>query len=106
MLQEAGCLTKDVSVLRRLTYAAASLNKDVPGYSELVSRFGFKKSVCPVSEEKLTVFIENVEYLDRGAFMKERDLFAELIHMEGFQGKPLGIVLISPNNTCKLCNGK
>ena len=62
--------------------------------------------MCPVSEEKLTVFIETVEYLDKGAFMKERDLFAELIHMEGFQGKPLGIVLISTNNTCKLCNGK
>ena len=34
MLQEAGCLTKDVSVLRRLTYAAASLNKDVPDWSQ------------------------------------------------------------------------
>ena len=55
-------------------------------------------SVCPVSEEKLTVFIENVEYLDSGSFMKDTDLFTELIHMEGFQGKPLRIVLISPNN--------
>lgn len=106
MLQEAGGLTKDVSVLRRLTFAAASLHKDIPRYCELVSRFGFKDNVCPVSEEKLRVFIENVEYLDKKAFMKDRDLFTELIHMEGFQGKPLGIVLISSNNTCKLCEGK
>ena len=106
MLQEASSLTKDVSVLRRLTFAATSLHKDVPRYSELVSRFGFKKNLCPVSEEKLRVFIENVEYLDSGAFIKDRDLFTELIHMEGFQGRPLGIVLISSNNTCKLCKGK
>ena len=106
MLQEAGLLTKDISVLRRLSYAASSLTKDVPGYSELISRFGFKGNVCPVSEEKLTVLIENVEYLDKGAFMKDRELFAEFIHMEGFQGKPIGIVLISPNKICKLCNGK
>ena len=35
--------------------------------------------------------------------MKDRDLFTELIHMEVFQGKPLGIVPISSNSTCKLC---
>ena len=49
--------------------------------------------------------LENVKYLDEDAFDTDSNLLNELIQHEGFQGKSLGIVLISGNNKCKLCGG-
>ena len=44
-------------------------------------------------------------YLDEDACDTDSNLLNELIQHEGFQGKSLGIVLISGNNKCKLCGG-
>jgi len=66
-----------------------------------VSRFTFRlqpQDKCP-SSERVRVLIENVEYLDSRAFVKDRDLYMELQQMEGFQRNPLGIVLISSNES-------
>ncbi len=45
MLEEASCISKDPSVLRRLIFAASNLSKDMPKYWNFVSDFGkvFKK---------------------------------------------------------------
>ena len=92
-----------ISVLRRLSIAAYSLHKDTPKSWQLVTRFSLAKcsgsAISSIDQVKLLV--ENVRYLDEDAFNTDSDLQREL--KEGFQGKSLGIVLISANNKCKLC---
>lgn len=107
MLQEASAICSDVSVLRRLSFAAVTLHRDTPRYWELVASFGFlKSSGCVIpSSEKIKVLLENVKCLDEDAFDTDSNLLKELIQHEGFQGKSLGIVLISGNHKCKLCGG-
>ena len=104
MLQEASALCSDVSVLRRLSFAAASLPGDTPNYWELVSSFGFS-SCLPPSTDKVKILIENLKYLDEKSFDTDSQFLRELTLQEGFQGRPLGIVLISANSKCRLCGG-
>ena len=35
----------------------------------------------------------------------DQSLLQQMHQLEGFQGHPLGIVLLSANNTCRLCGG-
>ena len=94
-------------MLRRLTFAAAALHKDTPNYWDLVASFGFLKSSeskLP-SVEKLKVVLENVNYLEEDAFNTDSQLMKELMQHEGFQGRSLGIILLSTNGKCKLCEG-
>ena len=44
MIEESSNLTSDVSVLRRLVFAAKNINTSAPGYWDLVRGFGFKYS--------------------------------------------------------------
>ena len=93
-------------MLRRLSFAAYSLHKDTPKYWELATRLSFAKcSGCAIPINEVKVLVENVQYLDEDAFNTDSDLQRELMRVEGFQGKSLGIVLISANNKCKLCGG-
>ena len=105
MLHKASAICSDVSVLRRLSFAEGTLNRDTPKYWELVSSFGFMKSACKIpSSDKVKVLLENVKYL-AGAFDYDSHLIRELMQHEGFHSRALGIVLISGNNTCKFCGG-
>jgi len=108
MLQEACEFTPEHSVLRRVSFAAASLPEETPGYWEFVTSFGFHHSVNKANADvnKVRLYMENTKCLDPGVFHDDRSLKKELISQEGFQGHSIGIVLISPNNTCKSCNGK
>ena len=107
MLQEASSVCSDISILRRLSFAAYTLHKDTPKYWELVTRFGFTKSSGSAipSIDTVKLLVDNVKYLDEGAFNTDDNLLGELIKEDGFQGKSLGIVLISANDKCKLCGG-
>lgn len=107
MLQEASVICSDISVLRRLSFAAVTLPRDTPKYWDLVVSFGFLKSsgFAIPSSDKVKVLLENVKYLDEDAFDKDNHLLRELIQHEGFQGKSLGVVLISSNNKCRYCGG-
>ena len=51
----------------------------------------------------MQVLLEKIDFLDHNAFRSDTALQKELIDQEGFEGHPLGIVLISTKNTCKLC---
>ena len=70
MLQEASSICSDISVLRRLSFAAATLHRDTPKYWELVASFGFSKvSGCAIpSSDEVKILLENVKYLDEDAF--------------------------------------
>jgi hypothetical protein len=74
MLQEAGSLCKDPSVLRRLSFAAATLHKDTPKYWDIVASFGFKLSSESTSSGKVKLLLENLEFLDKNAFDKDHNL--------------------------------
>ena len=106
MLQEASNLCSNISVLRRLTFAATAIPKDTPRYWELVTEFGFQE--CSISShlsDKVRILLENTTYLEEHAFDKDNELFKELAQMKAFQKHQLGIVLISSNSTCINCGG-
>lgn len=105
MLQEVAQLTDDVSVVRRLSFAASNLNRDTPGYWELVRKFGYKSSLLPPID-KVKLALENISFLDKAAFSTDISLLREMIQVDGFHGHSLGIVLISENSTCKMCGGE
>ena len=106
MLQEATCFASSPSVLKRLMFAANKVLLDTPRYWELVMKFGFHSSATTSCLEKVKIYIENVKYLDKDSLNDDNILMKELLEHEGFQGHPLGVILISSNDICKLCGGK
>lgn len=106
VLEEASTICSDLSVLRRLSCAASTLHKDVPRYWDLVTEFGFQSTEDRSSIEKVQVLLENIQYMDTGTFDSDRCLMKELLDHQGFDGNPLGIVLVSSKKTCNSCTGK
>jgi len=108
MFEEASELCQDVSILRRLSFATSNLNKETPRYWDFVKAFGFMSASLsakvPDSKEVET-FMQNLEYLDNEAMEVDHNLFRQMQKLEGFDGHPLGIVLISPNRLCRLRGG-
>ena len=45
-------------------------------------------------------------YIDSKALISDKDLQKELFELDGFQGHPLGIVLVSAKQTCGMCGQK
>jgi len=105
MLQEACNLTSDPSTLRRLTFAATALPKDTPKYWEFVTSFGYYCSQNSHVVEQTRIFVENLRCIDANSLAEDKTLMKELMAHSGFQGHPIGIVLISSNKSCKLCGG-
>lgn len=103
MLQEASNTCKDPSVLRRLTFAAANLNKDIPNYWNIVTEFGFKKSSETGCRDKVKLLLENIQFLDESAIDSDHILLKELHEHEGINGHSLGVVLISARENCGMC---
>jgi len=60
MLQEFSGLSSDVSVIRRLTFAARYIDADAPGYLSLVKQFAFKFSAVVPDSRKVQIFLENL----------------------------------------------
>ena len=106
MLEEASSICSDVSVVRRLCFVASALPKDIPRYWELVTEFGFQSSANTPSTEDVQVLLENMSYMEKSAFNRDSCLEKELIDHCGFERHPLGIILISSNETCNMCSGK
>lgn len=105
MIEESSNLTSDVSVLKRLVFAAKNINASAPGYWDLVRRFGFKHSPEKHDSRKVQIFIENLASLDQESFSSDTELLTELYQFEGYHGNPLGIILISNKETCRSCAG-
>ena len=106
MLQEISSICSDLSVVRRLSFAVATLPRDTPGYWEVVTKFGYRSCSTVPTTAKVQLMLENVDFLDHGAFDPDRSLQKELAEQDGFEGHPLGIVLVSANTICKLCKGE
>ena len=105
MLEVIAKYIKDVSVLRRLLFAAVFLSPQLPQFWGLVVEFATlgKDSAKSISPDQARVFIENIQLLHAKAFDTDKDLFREILQMEIPAARPIGIPLISNNATCLLC---
>ena len=99
---------KDVTVFRRMQFAAAYLPEEMPHYWEIVTSFANKNQTdkVVVTSETTRVLIENLQFLGSKLFSMDLDLTKELITMEyGADRKQIGIPLIPPQKQCQKCNG-
>ena len=98
----------DVSVLRRLLLAVASLNPELPAFWEVVIVFATegKVSRCSLTPEEMKAITENIQVLHASAFQPDCKLQQELISLHLPGKKPLGVVLISPESVCVICGGQ
>ena len=105
MWQEVESLLPQVSDLRRLLFAVASLPKDTPKYMDIIMKFVFGYNNQDKAE-KIRILIENLEFLDNKAFSHEKELLLEIQSLHIIHDKPLGVILVSNKTICKLCGGK
>ena len=99
---------KDVSVLRRLLFAATHLPREVPNHLGVAVEFatcGKVERNC-ITEDLARVIVENIECFDSTAFATDDHLLKQLIAFKPSNSRPLGIVLISPEESCTLCGEK
>ena len=106
MIQECSSLTSDVSVIRRLIFAARNINEDSPECWELVSQFEFNSTSMKPCVRKVQTFVENLGYLEEESFFNDAELQRELHQLEGYQAHLLEIILISSKKHCHKCGGK
>ena len=95
----------DVSVLRRILFAVASLPEDLPDLWDVAVEFStrHKSTKCSITPEEARLFIENLDELDAMAFSTYKQLQKQLINLTIPAKKPLGLILISNNKICILC---
>lgn len=105
MLEVISKYIKDVSVLRRILFAASVLPPQLPQFWGVVVEFATLGNVSAqsVTPEQARVFIENLHVLNAKAFDTDETLFQELLQSDIPAARPLGIPLISTNNTCLVC---
>lgn len=99
---------KDVSVLRRLLFAAVFLTPELPMFWEVVVEFatGGKVSKSSVTPEQVRAMVENLQALNSAAFDTDVFLQTELMSMTIPGKKPLGYILISPVAICASCGSQ
>ena len=100
---------RDVSVVRRLTFAANFLPKSMPNYWKTVASFNVhhQQARNNLTTEQVQLFVENLKVIDPETFTNDQDLVREIADMPRCGTDiPQGIILISPNETCSLCGSK
>ena len=101
-----GTLSKyitDVSVVRRLIFAAIQLPKDTPNLWSVAVAFATQGKQSFLTAEQAQVLVENLQELDANAFASDEVLCHELMKFQIPRSKPLGLLLISTNDKCLLC---
>lgn len=106
LLEELAQYVDAPSVLRKIIFATINLPSDLPDYWKIVTNF----ATCGTDQIKLTpsklqTLVDNMQYYDKDAFLSDQNLMGLLLKEQGRDGKPLGIVLISPLSKCQACNG-
>lgn len=101
---------KDVSVLRRLLFAAVHLPPELPNFWSLVVEFATIQR-NPIDPKVAESLIRNIESFDKAALSDDNSLRTELIswgsgHNDLPGGKLLGVVLITKETSCILCGSK
>ena len=110
MLNTLSQMLKDVSVVRRLGFAASFLPRSMPGYWETVCSFSVmhKQSRNAITPEQVQTLVDNLEMIDNQVFTPDQELIREIVVMprSGQLDLPLGIVLVSPKENYHLCGTK
>ena len=103
----ASSVVKDVSVLRRMLFATANLPCGMPQYWEVVACFSSQGSDIPVDAAQVKLLMENLQLLNEQAFCNDLMLTKELLSAEIKPLlQPLGVVLLSARDSCRLCGAK
>ena len=91
-------------VVRRLNFAASTLPRETPKLWDIVTSFAARDQPgYDLTPEKAKTFFENMEYMEPDVLHPDVQLLRELHSFMGPLGVSLGIILISPRQTCKLC---
>ena len=104
LLKELSEYVNNPSTLRKIIFASVNLPDDIANYWRLVAEFAAHGSKDePLHPSKIQALVENLQYLDKHAFVNEVSLMESLLQEKGSDGKPLGVVLISPLSKCQTC---
>ena len=72
-MELVGSVIKDVSVLRRMLFAASYLPQDVPHYWEIVASSCVNSSIS-LSADRVKLLMDNLQLLSRQAFATDAEL--------------------------------
>lgn len=100
---------KDVSVLRRMLFAVATVPNDHPKVWEVVVQFGVGQTGerNKITPEQAKVLFENVRELNQEAFKSDNSLMVELSQLTFAPSTtPIGIILMSAVTSCINCGRK
>ena len=99
---------QDLNTLRRLFFAVGYLPEDLPKYWSVLSAFlALKPGSSPLSQAVLKTAVDNLRFLCVNSLSTDLQLAKEIhsLHVHSGLKSTLGIVLISPRNTCNKCGG-
>ena len=106
LLEELAQYVDTPSVLRKMIFATINLPSDLPDYWKIVTNFATcGNDQTKLAPSKVQTLIDNMQYCDKDSFLSDQNLMSLLLKEKGRDGKPLGIVLISPLTKCQTCNG-
>ena len=102
---------KDVSVLRRLLFAASNLPDKVPGFWGIVVEFATAGKVQRnlIDPDTAAALMDNIHMFDECAFESDATLTRELLSWKPSMSdarRPLGLILITPEKCCIVCGQK
>ena len=106
MLEIIATHLKDVSVLRRLLFAATNLPSDLPNVWGIAVEFATvgkvkRNAIDPDTAQSL---MENIASFDKCSLNKDHAFLKELINwIPKYGTKPLGVVLITSKKVCTFC---
>lgn len=102
-------VVKDVSVLRRMLFAVATIPNDHPKVWEVVVQFGVGQTGerNKITPEQAKLLFENVWELNQEAFKSDNSLMVELSQLTLTPSTtPIGIILMSTVTDCINCGRK
>ena len=98
---------QDATVLRRIIFAVAYLPKDYPHYWSVISEFASRacKSTSSLQPDVVRIAVQNLQFLNAKVFAGDKELAQEIhgVFSSPTAQHPIGIVLISSNDKCRLC---
>ena len=100
-LEEILKYSSDLSVLRRILFAAVHLPPEMPKYWEAIAQFSKK-----VGASQVKTLVENIRFLNEATFATDKELLSELYACKTADSGPFGLILVSPKKMCGECGAQ
>lgn len=100
---------KDLSVVRRLEFAARFYPRSMPNFANSLASFSLRNGDTrnSVTAEQAQHFVQNLEVLDSGALASDVELTKEILMIKKpGSDAPMGVVLISSKDKCPICTSR